>query len=167
MDDNVVHHEVFLDIGGLVLLHLGLRNLSVVPSFSVVLENELDLAHLDFSRSDLDRVRLSFVDPYGLVYCSLGGLPGRLLLSVKLFSNLGPSLENLGTYLLVLLLIVFSLVGKRYCVSFIVEVHVVRLVAQAQNCWKDFLRLHRVLAEHTVNRHFFFTHHVGVRESLI
>jgi len=41
------------------------------------------------------------------------------------------------------------------------------LVAQAQNCWKDFLRLHRVLAEHTVNRHFFFTHHVGVRESLI
>jgi hypothetical protein len=97
----------------------------------------------------------------------LGGLPGRLLLSVKLFSNLGPGLENLGTYLLVLLLIVFGLVGKRYCVPFIVEVHVVRLVAQAQNCWKDFLCLHRVLAEHTVNRHFFFTHHVGVRESLI
>ena len=115
----------------------------------------------------------------------MGGLPGRLsevlaaqlgtsgtysatvLLSVKLFSNLGPSLENLGTYLLVLLLIVLSLVDKRYCVPFIVEVHVVRLVAQAQNCWKDFLCLHRVLAEHTVNRHFFFTHHVGVRESLI
>ena len=95
MDDNVVHHEVVLDIGGLVLLHLGLRNLPVVPSFSVILENELDLAHLDFSRSDLDRARMSFVDPYGLVYCSLGGLPGRLLLSVKLFSNLGPSLENL------------------------------------------------------------------------
>ena len=129
LDDDIVHHEVVLDIGGLVLLHLRLRNLSVVPSFSVVLENELDLAHLDFSRSDLDRVRLSFVDPYGLVYCSLGGLPGRLLLSVKLFSNLGTGLENLGTYLLVLLLIVFSLVSKRYCVPFIVEVHVVWLVA--------------------------------------
>ena len=167
MDDNVVHHEVVFDIGGLVLLDLGLRNLSVVPSFSVVLENELDFAHLNFCRCDLDRVRLSFVYSYGLVYCSLGGLPGRRLLSVKLFSNLGPGLENLGTYLLVLLLIVFTLVGKRYCVPFIVEVHVVRLVAQAQNCWTDFLCLHRVLVEHTVNRHFFFTHHVSIRESLI
>ena len=90
------------------------------------------------------------------------GLPRSFLLSVKLFSNLGPSLINLGTYLLVLLLIVFGLVGKRYCIPFIVEVHVVRLVAQAQNCWKDFLRLHRVLAENTVNRHFFFTHHVSI-----
>ena len=138
LDDDVVHHEVVLDIGGLVLLHLGLGNLPVVPSFSIVLVNKLNssgaaqlrcFTHLDFSRSDLDRVRLSFVDSYGLVNCSLGGLPGRLLLSVKLFSNLGTSLENLGTYLLILLLIVFSLIDKGYCVPFIVKVHVVRLVA--------------------------------------
>ena len=132
--------------------------------------NELDFAHFDFSRSDLDWVGLTFIDScclHGACGCCaalngiLSSLPWRFLLSVKLFSYLGSSLKNLGTYLLFLLLVVLSLVNKGYCISLLIELHIIWLRAQTQYRRKDFLSLQRILIEDIVDCYFFFTRSVA------
>ena len=132
--------------------------------------NELDFAHFDFSRSDLDRVGLTFIDScclHGACGCCaalngiLSSLPWRFLLSVKLFSYLGSSLKNLGTYLLFLLLVVLSLVNKGHSISLLIELHIIWLRAQTQYRRKDFLSLQRILIEDIVDCYFFFTRSVA------
>jgi hypothetical protein len=111
-----------------------MRNLSKISTFSIIMINELDFAHFDFSRSDLDRVGLTFIDSCclhgaGGSCAALNGFlsifPWHFLLSVKLFSNLGSSLKNLGTYLFILLLVVLCLVDKGYCISLLIELHII------------------------------------------
>ena len=132
--------------------------------------NELDFAHFDFSRSDLDRVGLTFIDSCCLhgacgSCAALNGFlsifPWHFLLSVKLFSNLGSSLKNLGTYLLILLLVVLCLVDKGHRISLLIELHFIWLRAQTQYRGKNFLSLQRILIEDIVDCYFFFTRSVA------
>jgi hypothetical protein len=111
LNNHVVHNEVAFDIRSLIFLHFGLRHLSESGLFSSILKQNLHFVHLEFCRSDLDRVWLTFVESCCLIFCCTVGLPRRLsgvpaartvLLSIKLFSKLWSCLVNLGTYRLVL-----------------------------------------------------------------
>ena len=73
-------------------------NLSLICSFCSILKYNLNLAHLDLCRGDLDWVRLRFVDTCCLVWIPIRSLPRRLFFSIKLISKLGTSLVNLRTY---------------------------------------------------------------------
>ena len=86
LNNNVIYHEIVLDVRCLVLFHFRLRNLSIFWSFSSVMKQNLNLAHLDFCRGDLDRVGLSFKDASCLVWAPKRGLPRRFFFSIKLIS---------------------------------------------------------------------------------
>ena len=86
LNNNVIHHEIVLDVRCLVLFHFRLGNLSIFWSFSSVMKQNLNLAHLDFCRGDLDRVGLSFIDASCLVWAPNRGLPRRFFFSIKLIS---------------------------------------------------------------------------------
>ena len=88
LDDHVVHNEIAFDIRSLIFLHFGLRHLYESGIFSGILKQNLHFVHLEFCRSDLDRVRLTFVESCCLFFFCTVGLPRRLLLSIKLFSKL-------------------------------------------------------------------------------
>ena len=105
---DVVHHEVTFDIRDLIFFNFWQWSLSKsgVPagctglaSSSCILEQNLNFAHLEFCRGDLDRAGSIFIIACCLVYNSIRGLPRRLLLlSIKLISKLRFSLINLWTY---------------------------------------------------------------------
>ena len=95
LNNNVIHssvaaqlrcYEIVFDVRCLVLFHFRLGNLSVFRSFSSVMKQNLNLAHLDFCRGDLDRVGLSFKDASCLVWAPNRGLPRRFFFSIKLIS---------------------------------------------------------------------------------
>ena len=98
LNNNVVYHVIVLNVRCLIFLHFWMWDLSQSSSLCCILEQNMDLAHLDLCRGDLDWVRLRFVDACCLVWIPTRGLPRRLFLSIKLFSNFGTSLVNLRTY---------------------------------------------------------------------
>ena len=75
LNNHVVHNEVAFDIRSLIFLQFGLRNLSESILFSGILEQNLHFVHLEFCRSDLDRVRLTFALSCCLFFCCTVGLP--------------------------------------------------------------------------------------------
>ena len=79
-------YKIVFYVRCLVFLHFRLWNLSVFWSFCVILKQNLNLAHLDFCRGDLDRVGLSFIDASCLVWAPKRGLPRRFFFSIKLIS---------------------------------------------------------------------------------
>ena len=102
LNNHVVHNEIAFDIRSLIFLHFGLRHLFESGLVSSILKQNLHFVHLEFCRSDLDWVWLTFAVSCCLVFCCTVGLPRRLLLIIKLFSKLWSCLVNLGTYRLVL-----------------------------------------------------------------
>ena len=107
LNNDVVHHEVTFDIRDLIFFYFWQWSLSksgvpagrtgLAPS-SCILEQNLNFAHLEFCRVDLDRAWSIFIIACCLVYNSIRGLPRRLLLSIKLISKFRFSLINLWTY---------------------------------------------------------------------
>ena len=123
LNNHVVHNEIAFDIRSLIFLHFGLRHLSESGLFSSILEQNLHFVHLEFCRSDLDWVRLTFVESCCLFFCCTVGLPRRLLLSIKLFSKLWSCLVNLWTYWLILKLFI-GLIDKSYSVFQLIWMHI-------------------------------------------
>ena len=154
LNNHVVHNEVAFDIRSLIFLHFGLRHLSESSLFSSILKQNLHFVHLEFCRSDLDWVRLTFVVSCCLFFCCTVGLPRRLLLSIKLFSKLGSCLVNLGTYRLVLLLFI-GLIDKDYSVTQGVGLQIVLTWIQADNGGKDFLGLICITIDQRVDSKLF------------
>ena len=115
LNNHVVHNEVAFDIWSLIFLNFRLRNLSVIVLVNSILKQNLNFAHLEFCRSDLDWIWLDFAISCCLVFNSTIGLPRRLLLSIKLFSKLWSCLVNLWTYWLILKLFI-CLIDKSYSV---------------------------------------------------
>ena len=91
-------YEVIFNIWCLILFRFGKWNLLLISSFCSILKQNLNIAHLDLCRSDLDWVRLRFKETCCLVRIPNLCLPRRLFFSVKLFSKFGTSLINLRTY---------------------------------------------------------------------
>ena len=124
LNNHVVHGEVAFDIRSLIFLHFRLRNLfeSGVPAgrtvlvFNCILKQNLYFVHLEFCRSDLNWVWLTILISCWLVYNTFYGLPRRLLLSIKLFSNLWSCLKNLWTYWMMILRL-FRLIDKGLSIS--------------------------------------------------
>ena len=134
LNNDVVHHEVTFDIRDLIFFYFWQWSLSksgvpagqigtisrypatVLASSSCILEQNLNFAHLEFCRGDLDRAWSIFIITCCLVCNSIRGLPRRLRsvavaqigtignnvatvsLSIKLISKLRFSLINLWTY---------------------------------------------------------------------
>jgi len=133
LDNNVVQHDIVLDIRSLILFYFWLWNLSVIYPFSSVLKQNLNLVHLDFCRGDLDWVRLGLEDAYCLVWSPNLGLPRRLLFSIKLINIFGTSLVNLRTYSRKLKFVL--VLGKMLLSFFEILELTVPLIFQTQNLW--------------------------------